>query len=518
MPNGNVLLISYDVRSSSEAIQAGSSSSSTFWSEKIVEVKPTGATSGTIVWEWYLWDHLCQNHDASKDNYVTSIVDNPHLLNINYGGSLPDRYHMNGLDYNEDLDQIVMSMHNMDAAFVIDHSTTTAEAAGHTGGNSGMGGDYLYRWGNPSSWNASGSTIFDVIHDAHWITSDHPDFPDYLCGYNNKGGSQGKTAVDIWNPPYNGYNYSMTPGQATPSASAYQYTANFTANNEGNSQQLPNGNILINNFMGSIYEVDSDGTQLWTKSGAQSTHAYRYTKCYVRGPIASADISLGEICEGEQITLNSSAVSVTESNPTYDYNWESTATGFTSTSQNPTDNPTTSTTYIVTITNTDLGCSDTDSISVIVNALPEIPTISQNGNQLTSTPAISYQWYLDDSMISGATNQTYDAIVSGSYQVEITDANGCTEISAPYPFIYTAISQIKNEEFPTIYPNPTSGIIKIKNSQSNKVILRNSLGAVLETNMNAVTMDLSKYPEGIYYVSIVSENGSVKNYKVIKLK
>ena len=71
---------------------------------------------------------------------------------------------------------------------------------------------------------------------------------------------------------------------------------------------------------------------------------------------------------------------------------------------------------------------DTDSVSVIVNALPEIPTISQNGNQLTSTSAVSYQWYLDDSMICGATSQTYDATVSGSYQVEITDANACSEI------------------------------------------------------------------------------------------
>ena len=169
---------------------------------------------------------MCQDHNSSKDNYVTSIVNNPQLLNINYGGSLPDRYHMNGLDYNEDLDQIVMSMHNMDGVFIIDHSTTTAEAAGHTGGNSGMGGDFLYRWGNPSSWNASGSTVFNIIHDAHWVSSDHPNYPDYLCGYNNNGGHEVKLLLK------SGILLIMDiiindPGQATPGASAYQFTANL---------------------------------------------------------------------------------------------------------------------------------------------------------------------------------------------------------------------------------------------------------------------------------------------------
>jgi hypothetical protein len=72
------------------------------------------------------------------------------------------------------------------------------------------------------------------------------------------------------------------------------------------------------------------------------------------------------IAPGAQITLSSSAVSPSETNPTYTYSWSSVPPGFTSSTQNPVLNPTTTTTYVVTITNSALGCSDTASITVNV--------------------------------------------------------------------------------------------------------------------------------------------------------
>lgn len=371
MPNGNVLLICYDYKTAAQASAAGSSQASVFYSEKIIEVHPTSATTGTIVWEWKLWDHMCQNYDPSKSNYVTSIVNNPQLLNINYAGTgnLPDRYHMNGIDYNPTLDQIVFSMHFMNSAFVIDHSTTTTEAAGHTGGKSGKGGDFLYRWGNPASYGATGTTIFNVIHDAHWVPSDNPNYPNYLCGFNNNPGSYSK--VDIWNPPYNGSNYTLTTGSAyAPSTYAYQYTSTFNSSNEGNSQQLPNGNMLVNNSFGAVYEVNAAGTQLWTKASTNSSHAYRFTMCYVRGPVASATASASNICVGTPFNLNSSGLSVTETSPTYTYSWASNPAGFNSSSQNPSVTPSTigSYSYTVTISNTALGCWDTASVKVNVTS------------------------------------------------------------------------------------------------------------------------------------------------------
>ncbi|NVO03869.1 MAG: aryl-sulfate sulfotransferase [Bacteroidetes bacterium] len=457
LPNGNVLMICYDAKTSTEAVQAGLSSNAAIYSEKIIEVKPTGATTGTIVWEWKLWDHLCQNFDAAKSNYVTSIVNNPQLMNINYAGTgtLPDRYHMNGIDYNESLDQIVVSMHFMNSAFIIDHSTTTAEASSHTGGNSGKGGDFLYRWGNPASYGATGSTIFNVIHDAHWISSDNPNFPNYLCGFNNNNATMPASQfskVDIWNPPYDGYNYTITPGLAyTPSTYDYEFVSAFKSTNEGNSQQLPNGNMLVNNSFGSVYEVNASGTQLWTKA-TNSSHAYRYTKCYVRGPQVTAGSSLTTVTAGTPITLSSNATSVTETSPSYTYSWSSIPAGFTSSSQNPTDAPTMTTTYLVTITDNTVGCSDTASVTVNVGV---------------------------------------------GINEEINSANL------------------------VLYPNPTTGIINISDVNSVgdfELNVFNAYGKLVLNLKNSKTVDLSNFSNGIYYLSIQIENERAINKKIILIK
>ncbi|MFY8185442.1 MAG: aryl-sulfate sulfotransferase, partial [Bacteroidia bacterium] len=76
MPNGNVLLIAYEAKSATEVAAAGCSSfSGIMWPDKIVEIQPTGATTGNVVWEWHAWDHLVQNTNASAANYQTSIID-----------------------------------------------------------------------------------------------------------------------------------------------------------------------------------------------------------------------------------------------------------------------------------------------------------------------------------------------------------------------------------------------------------------------------------------------------------
>lgn len=283
MPNGNVLLIAYEVKSSSEVSAAGSQIAHTMWPDKIIEVMPTGATTGNIVWEWHVWDHLCQEVDATKANYVDDIAAHPELLNINFNNTqqTTDWMHCNGIDYNSALDQIVISSHYLDEIYVIDHSTTTAEAASHSGGQWGRGGDILYRWGNPQAYGATGNGVYNVIHDAHWI----PEGP--LAGsiavFNNNGVSNNQSSVDIISSPWNGSDYGLSSGVYSPASYTMRHACFGHTNNMGNSYQLPNGNMLVCIAQdGLVYEIDPQGNNIWEKQvNGTVPHAYRYSACYL---------------------------------------------------------------------------------------------------------------------------------------------------------------------------------------------------------------------------------------------
>jgi len=68
--------------------------------DHIIEVEPTGQSSGNIVWEWHVWDHLIQEYNPAKENYGI-VADHPELIDINFGGKLADFNHINSIDYNE---------------------------------------------------------------------------------------------------------------------------------------------------------------------------------------------------------------------------------------------------------------------------------------------------------------------------------------------------------------------------------------------------------------------------------
>jgi len=285
MPNGNVLIIAYERKIAADVTAAGGNNSIEMWPDKIVEIQPTGATTGNVVWEWKAWDHLMQSTDAAKPNYVATsdMVDHPESLNINYKQA-KDWLHMNGVDYNPILDQVALSSHNTNEWYIIDHSTTTAEAASHAGGNSGKGGDILYRWGNPIAYGATGTAVLNVTHDAHWIPEGVPN-AGRLVGFNNKGVSASASSVDQVITPVSGYTYTRTTGQAFgPSTYTDRHAVNGYSSNMGNSFQLPNGNMLVCVAVsGKMYEINSAGTQLWTKTvtGGSIAQAFAYDSCYI---------------------------------------------------------------------------------------------------------------------------------------------------------------------------------------------------------------------------------------------
>ena len=78
---------------------------------------------------------------------------------------------------------------------------------------------------------------------------------------------------------------------------------------------------------------------------------------------------------------------------------------------------------------------------VTVNPLPT-PNISlQPNNDLVSSAVTGNQWYLNGVLIPSATNQSYTPTVTGTYTVEVTDANGCVGISPPYVLTTVGINK-----------------------------------------------------------------------------
>ena len=158
---------------------------------KIVELMPMGYDSSTVVWEWHLWDHLIQDVYPNLDNYG-DISSNPQLLNINLvemnNPNNGDWLHTNAIDYNVQLDQIAFSSRFLDEIFIIDHSTTTLEASTHSGGNSGKGGDFLYRWGNPQNYDRGDEEdkLLNDQHGVNWIDDSYIGEGNLLIFNNNR--------------------------------------------------------------------------------------------------------------------------------------------------------------------------------------------------------------------------------------------------------------------------------------------------------------------------------------------
>jgi len=223
------------------------------------------------VWEWHVWDHLVQDFDSTKDNYGV-VADHPELMNVNWARDAgPDWLHANAVAYNAELDQIVISFRAIDEIWIIDHSTTKEEAAGHTGGLRGKGGDILYRWGNPQVYDHGGpedQTLFGQ-HNPTWIPDGYPGEGNILVFNNGKSElGRGYSTVDELVPPTDGNgNYVRTPGEAFgPTAAVWTYdpTESFFAQFISGAQRLPNGNTLVcSGPQGRFFEVSHEGEILW---------------------------------------------------------------------------------------------------------------------------------------------------------------------------------------------------------------------------------------------------------------
>ena len=275
MPNGNILAIVWQNVSLNEAASFGFDTLSNpqigFWPDKIIEIDPT---IDSIVWEWDSMDHMVQNINAEFQNFGI-INEHPELIDINYidfAFGRQDVHHINSIDYNPDLDQVLLSVRNFNEVWIIDHSTTTQEASTHSGGSSGKGGDLLYRWGNPAAYNFGGvaEQMLFRQHDASWIDKiNHPFDGGILC-YNNfiapelSLGNIFMPEIDMVSGVYTrDENDLFLPVIFADTINHPEIEKTFST--AASSIQLqPNGNFMMcAGRQGRIFEVTNDGELVW---------------------------------------------------------------------------------------------------------------------------------------------------------------------------------------------------------------------------------------------------------------
>ncbi len=274
--DNTILMIVWELKTLEECLQAGRDTSTLaqakMWPDKIVEWDPA---TDEIIWEWHTWDHLVQDFDETKDNFGV-VADSPQKVDVNYDTSdgHPDWMHANSIDYQEANDLIVMSVPTFSEAWIIDHSTSTEEAAGSTGGFGGRGGDLLYRWGNPQTYDQGDSTDQKLFfpHDIHFIddflTGSNPNFGK-IGVFNNRVGADFSTA-NIWNQEFDMYKFQFPFDGDKFGPDDFDLTllhpvaTDLFSSGLSSLQVLANGNFLIcSGRFGYTFELTPDNEIVW---------------------------------------------------------------------------------------------------------------------------------------------------------------------------------------------------------------------------------------------------------------
>ncbi|MFT4523303.1 MAG: hypothetical protein ACI8ZN_002256 [Bacteroidia bacterium] len=275
MPNGNILVLIWELVPNQIALDNGKQLDGLpedVWQESIWELKPEADSGAAIVWKWNTLSHIVQDADKTKINYG-EISEHPELIDFNSHiiSNLQDWLHFNSIDYNADLDQIMVSCHGLSEIYIIDHSTTQAQSSGHFGGKQNKGGDILFRYGNPQIYGRGGAIdqVSFKQHDAQWIKKGFANAGQII--FFNNGGARKYSSIDRFAPVVDGPGSYLlqTNKPFGPAGYDWTYTApnqtDFYSVNMSAVQPLSNGHLLITeSTKGHIFELDQNQKITWS--------------------------------------------------------------------------------------------------------------------------------------------------------------------------------------------------------------------------------------------------------------
>ncbi|MBL7472496.1 aryl-sulfate sulfotransferase [Robertkochia sediminum] len=265
LPNGNVLTMLWERTGLEDAKAIGyAGEQPDIYTETLVEIDPV---SSEVVWRWDSRDHLVQDAMPEAGNFG-EVAASPRKIDINYWDQEVtsnldngDLMHANGLAYDEANDLIYMSVNYYSEVWVIDHSTTTEEAAGSEGGNMGYGGDLVYRFGNPSVYrNVAGGRLFYNNHSPKFVPG-----TDHMLVYMNGNHTGGPSVVYELDLPE---VFALDPDADNEPLVVWEYSHPdmYSAKVSG-AERLPNGNTLIAVGTFGYWEVTPEKEVVWQFKG-----------------------------------------------------------------------------------------------------------------------------------------------------------------------------------------------------------------------------------------------------------
>jgi hypothetical protein len=166
------------------------------------------------------------------------------------------------------------------------------------------------------------------------------------------------------------------------------------------------------------------------------------------------------------------------------------------------------------------------SLAVTVNPIPPTPVITASWASLSSDAPAGNQWYLEGTMIPGATGQYYIATQIGHYW-DVVTLNGCSSDTSNHIYILIIGIQDKNTgTLVDLYPNPGDGLFLLqvltKQAMTFDIAVYNNLGVNIRSfnhfNVNSSMsqiLDLSSEPAGVYTIILRTNDGIITRKLVI---
>lgn len=214
------------------------------------------------------------------------------------------------------------------------------------------------------------------------------------------------------------------------------------------------------------------------------------------------------ICENESVQLTATVNGGLGGNI---YTWVANPSGGVINGQNPTVNPSQTTTYNLTVKDA-TNATTNASITIFVIPAPIAATISQNGNQLISSSTANNQWFDDNGIISNATSNTFTPNNTGNYYVKIINSEGCYSLASNSIYVgFTSVDEKDNDKA-KIYPNPFNNefVINIRDTENTQINIYNSVGQLIETKevfeKETVKINSQNYNKGVYYIHVKTKD------------